>query len=310
MVLPSLIVVLSLAVDRGIGDPHTPYHPVALLGRFIGWWGRPGVYPPWLQRSAGVGLWLFTALLFSLPFLLLERFAPWYLLLLAGPFFLKVCIGWRSLEDHARAVLSALDRGIGEGKREVQMLVSRDTSHLDREQILSATYESVAENLVDSILAPLLYFGIGSFLGAGLFLAALYRAANTMDAMLGYRDERARLGWWAARADDTLNYIPARIAGVILLFYFLLRHRAKEAWRTFRQDARKRPGWNGGIPMALIAGGTGVAFEKPGVYRIGHGERTLAEAGWEVVRAVQGSTLLGAALLVIALCLLRPVSYV
>ena len=310
MVLPSLIVVLSLAVDRAIGDPHSPYHPVALVGRFIGWWGRPRVYPAWLQRSAGILLWWLTALLFSLPFLLFERFAPWFLLLLIGPFLLKICIAWRSLEDHTHAVLSALDKGVEEGQHQVQMLVSRDTSHLDREQILSAAYESVAENLVDSIIAPLFYFGLGSILGFGFFLAAFYRAANTMDAMLGYRDERIRLGWWAAHADDLLNYIPARIAGALLLIYFLPKHRGKAAYQTLRKDVRKRPGPNGGIPMAVIAGGTGVIFEKPGVYRIGPGERSLSEAGGDVIRAVRGSTLLGAALLMIALCLLRPVSYV
>ena len=122
---------------------------------------------------------------------------------------------------------------------------------------------------------PLFFFGL-----AGLTGAAVYRAANTMDAMLGYKDERKDLGWWPARMDDLLNYIPARITGGLLLLYFAYKGRFHQAWQTLRaMTGRKGPDYNGGIPMAIMAGGAGIVFEKPGVYRIGSGERTLDEAG-------------------------------
>ncbi|NLZ29681.1 MAG: cobalamin biosynthesis protein CobD, partial [Methanomicrobiales archaeon] len=131
----------------------------------------------------------------------------------------------------------------------------------------------------------------------------------TMDAMLGYRDERLRIGWFPARADDVLNFIPARVAGIVLLAYFATMGRFVPAWRALRRDRRKRPGPNGGIPIAIVAGGVGVRLEKPGVYAIGDGERTLEEAGAGVVRAVRAAVIISATLEIAALFLLGFVSY-
>jgi len=230
--------------------------------------------------------WFFTAGLFAVPFILFSYWAPWYLYLLIGPFFLKICFAWRSLEEHTLAVKTALIDGVENGRERVKMLVSRNTATLDREHILSAGYESMTENLTDSIISPLLFF-----LVFGLGGAAVYRAANTMDAMLGYRDERERLGWWAARMDDVLNFIPARITVIFLLLYFFLRGRLVSAIRIMKRDRHNRPGYNGGIIMATMAGGTGVKFEKPGVYTIGDGEISLDEGGPEIVKATRAVVL-------------------
>ncbi|MCU0631919.1 MAG: adenosylcobinamide-phosphate synthase CbiB [Methanolinea sp.] len=281
-----LVLPLALLVDRFTGDPHHRLHPVALLGAFIGWWGRPGRYHPALQRTTGVIMWVVTVMLFSLPFLVAELLLPWFILLIAGPILLKSCLAWRSLEEHALSVEKALDEGLAEGRSQVQYMVSRNPTALSREQVLSAAYESVSENLVDSIVSPLCYYAV-----FGLPGAAIYRAANTMDAMLGYRDERARLGWFSARADDVLNYIPARITAALLLCYFASRGRLFPALQCLRQEGRKRPGVNGGLPMAVMAGGTGTRFEKPGAYTIGPGDRTLFEAGPEILSAVRVCTL-------------------
>jgi adenosylcobinamide-phosphate synthase len=166
------------------------------------------------------------------------------------------------------------------------MLVSRDMTGLGQDQVLSAAYESMTENLVDSIIAPLLYFGAFSLTGA-----AVYRAANTMDAMLGYRDARARMGWWSARMDDLFNFIPARVTGILLLGYFVMKGRGGPAYHVLIRDRKNRPGINGGIPMAIMAGGVGIRFEKQGVYTIGDGERSLYEAGSEIVHAVRVITI-------------------
>ena len=294
-----LVLPLALLVDRVFGDPRTRFHPVALLGRFIGWWGVPSRWPVWSQRAAGTLLWVVSAFLFTLPFFLFQIWSPWYLALLIAPFLLKVCFAWRSLEDHTTAVVNAMNGSIGDAREKVGLLVSRETAALDREHILSAAYESVAENLVDSIVAPLFYFGL-----AGLPGAAVYRAANTMDAMLGYRDERERIGWFSARMDDILSYIPARISGFLLLLYFACTGSFRPAWETLRRDARKRPGFNGGIPMAIMAGGVGIRFEKQGVYSIGNGTKTLDEGGREIIRAVRVITLVFSLLVMITLLIL------
>jgi adenosylcobinamide-phosphate synthase len=269
-----------------MGDPHSPWHPVALLGQFIGWWGKPLRYSPGIQHFAGVFLWLVTTALFALPFYCLATFAPWYLYLILAPFLLKICFAWRSLEDHTLAVVTALNAGVADGRDRVKMMVSRDTTNLNRTHILSAGYESMTENLTDSIISPLFYFCL-----FGLSGAAVYRAANTMDAMLGYRDERKRLGWFPARMDDIINFVPARLTVLLLLAYFTLTGKFSNAVRVMFRDSRKRPGFNGGIVMAVMAGGTGIQFVKPGVYTIGDHERSFDEAGPDIVQAVRFVTI-------------------
>ena len=299
LVSAAIVLFAALVVDRLIGDPHSRYHPVALLGSFIGWWGKPLLYPPGLQRLIGTGLWAVTVILFTLPFLLFSLLAPWYACLLIAPFLLKCCFAWRSLEEHTFAVVDALRDGVESGREKVMMLVSRDTAQLDREHILSAGYESMTENLTDSIISPLCFFCV-----FGLPGAAAFRAVNTMDAMLGYRDERERLGWCAARMDDICNYIPARITVLLLLIWFLPKRTAGDAVRVMLRDGKKRPGFNGGIVMAAMAGGTGIRFEKPGVYTIGDSKRTFDEAGSDILAATRAVTLLFAAVASCALFLL------
>jgi adenosylcobinamide-phosphate synthase len=296
----ALIIPAGLLVDRLIGDPDSKYHPVALLGRLIGLWGRPALWSPKSAKFAGALMWTGTIVLFALPFFLFSLFAPWYVYLIGAPFLLKVCLAWRALEEHTGRVVDAVGRDLLEGREHVSMMVSRDSRGLSREQVLSAGYESMTENLVDSIISPLFFFGL-----AGLTGAAVYRAANTMDAMLGYQDERKDLGLWPARMDDILNYIPARITGALLLCYFACKGTFRPAWQTLREDGKKRPGFNGGIPMAIMAGGTGIVFEKPGVYKIGSGVRSFDDAGQEIFSAVRVVTLVFAGLLISAVLLLQ-----
>jgi adenosylcobinamide-phosphate synthase len=294
-----IVLFAALVVDRLLGDPQSSLHPVALLGRFIGFWGKPELYPQKIQQFIGVIFWLVTVVLFAIPFYFFTLFAPWFLYLIIAPFLLKICFAWRSLEEHTMNVVTALKHGVENGRAQAGMLVSRDTAHLKEEHILSAGYESMTENLTDSIISPLFYYSL-----SGLAGAAVYRAVNTMDAMLGYRDQRIRLGWCSARMDDIFNFIPARITVFLLLVYFSIPGRFSDAVRVMRRDGHKRPGYNGGIVMAAMAGGVGTRFEKPGVYTIGDGDRPLDEAGSDIIRACRFVTIIFAFLSSGALILL------
>lgn len=294
MVLEPVILWVALAADRAAGDPPNRWHPTAWLGRFIGWWGVPGRLTPAREKLYGAICCLCTIFLFALPFYLVSRLFPPLLYFGAGAVLLSLTVGWRSLEEHVAAVEEGLSAG--GGRDEVQMLVSRSTAALTDEEVRSAAYESMAENLTDAIVGPLFWFTL-----SGLPGAAAFRAANTMDAMLGYRDHRRHIGWFPARVDDLLCYLPARFAGLCLLLWFLPSGRAGAAWRCMRRDAHLRPGYNGGITMALVAGGTGTTFVKPGVYTIGDGAQTLREGGPAIVSAVRGATVIAALICTAAL---------
>ena len=280
--LRALVLVLGVVVDHVFGDPDTKFHPVALLGTLVSVWGVPARYMHYshrIQRFIGVFFWICTVFLFMLPYALFEWHASPYVYLIGAPFLFSSCMALSGLLAHARSVSDIHD--IEMMRKHAQNLVSRDTREFTQEQALSAAYESVSENLTDSIIAPLFYFCL-----FGLPGIALYRAANTMDAMLGYCDERRDLGWCAARADDVLSYIPARVTGIFLIVYFWCRKRGKEALFVYHADRHKRPGYNGGIPISLIAGGVGVQFEKPGVYVIGIKERMLSDAKDDILRTI------------------------
>lgn len=307
MAFGAIILFCAVVLDRLIGDPRSRLHPVALLGTVIGWWGKTNTYPKRLERITGIVGWLITVLIFILPFLLICLIPEtyWYIQLPLAAVLLSFCFASRSLEEHVAAVETALGKGDIEGRAAVQMLVSRDVKKLSTEQIRSAAYESAAENLVDSIVAPIFWFAVFELLfGMGIVGAALFRAANTMDAMLGYTDDRIRIGWFSARMDDVLAWIPARVTGALLILIFVCRKRAGKAVAAYRTDHKKRPGFNGGIPMSLIAGGCGVMFDKPGVYTIGVPEQTLEKGGRCIIRTLRETLILFSAVVILTLVLI------
>ena len=176
----------------------------------------------------------------------------------------------RGLVEAAREVALYLGRGdLAAARRAVGYhLVSRPTAGLDEGQVASATVESVAENLTDSVVAPALFF-----LAGGLAAAAMYRVINTADAMFGYRlGPLEYFGKVAARLDDLLNLIPARLAGLSLVVGAgLAGERTRGALACLRRDRRRTASPNAGWTMAAMAGALGVILEKPGAYRLGAG---------------------------------------
>jgi adenosylcobinamide-phosphate synthase len=186
-------------------------------------------------------------------------------------FALSCLLSLRGLVSAAREVASELGRGDLAGARRAvgYHLVSRPTAELDAGQVASATVESVAENLTDSLVAPVLFF-----LAGGLAGAAVYRAVNTADAMLGYRDGPLEyFGKIAARLDDIFNLIPARLAALSVVAGALLTgESARGALARLLSDRCRTASPNAGWTMAAMAGALGVLLEKPGAYRLGAGE--------------------------------------
>lgn len=262
---------LAVALDLLVGDPQTPYHPVALAGRWIhkgeGLVYRKGA-PPWRKRLAGTTLVLFNVVLvYIIAYLLLselEKSVPIAAVIIGG-IFLWCTIAVRSLDKAALEIFEFLQKGnLAEARKKLGMIVGRDTSNLDEAGITRATVETVAENISDGIIAPLFYFAIG---GAPLALA--YRMVNTHDSMLGYKDERyCDFGWFAAKLDDVANYLPARLTGfLVVVCAFLLKLDWRGAISITWRDKRNHPSPNSGYPEAAAAGAMGVQLGGTNYYQ-------------------------------------------
>lgn len=261
---------VSVLLDARFGEPPTRAHPVVWLGRYLGLKERVlGVSSLPLPRFAlgagfvlvgavgcGVLAWGVTRVLFPLPW-------PVELALTAA--LLKPLFSVSALLDAGRVVQRALEQpDLPEARRLLAWhLVSRDTADLSEHEVAGAAVSSLAENLTDSVVAPLFYFAL-----FGLPGAAVYRFVNTADAVLGYRTpDLEHFGKFAARTDDGLNYIPARLAAVLLTSVFALSgNNARTALQGMFRDQHLTPSPNGGVTMALAAAGLGVRLEKRSVY--------------------------------------------
>jgi len=256
--LEKLIPLFALSLDTVIGDPRSKFHPVVLIGNLISLLERillRADHSPVRKYMGGAVLVIAVlGLVYSVAWLLTA------LMFYAGPFFgiagsallLSFTITPRSLAEAGREIKGFLDNGNLELARyKVGWIVGRDTDKLTVPEITRATVETVAENIVDGIIAPLFYFALG-----GVPLAFLYRAVNTMDSMIGYRNSKYKeFGMIAARTDDVFNYMPARITGVLLIIAaYILRYDATRAVATIFRDAAKHPSPNSGIPESAVAG--------------------------------------------------------
>jgi len=274
--VPSAIALLvAFALDRAFGEPPTRWHPVGWIGRYFGWTGgligRQESRPQsrWLQFCSGALAWWGGALLVLGAALLLERAShalgavPGAVLAGAA---LKPMLSWRMLRDEVQGVEQGLGQSVDAGRSRLQRLVSRDVTTLDDAQVREGALESLAENLNDSVVAPVFWFVL-----AGLPGAMIYRFANTADAMWGYRGVRAGMDWtwagkWAARTDDVLSWVPARLTALLLGVAA-----GGVRFRALCGEARHTPSPNGGWPMAAMALALGVCLRKPGVYELNAG---------------------------------------
>src|SRR3989442_9984648 len=243
--------ITGAALDLVLGDPRWLPHPIRGIGLLISTLERLLRKLPYEKLGGCV---LVCAVLFITVTIVTASLLLGGLLVAA--YWIFTCLAVRSLDRESNHVIEALRLGNLERARMlVGQLVGRDTKHLSESDVIRAVFETVAENLSDAIVAPLFYLAI---LGVPGMVA--YKAVNTMDSMIGYKNDRyIRFGWAAARLDDVANYIPARItAFLIVLSAALVRLRWRRAIRVIFRDARLQPSPNAGYPEAPLAGALGV----------------------------------------------------
>ena len=253
----------AFLIDLLIGDPRTKFHPVVLMGNLISFIEKFLYNKSDSQRKKLIKggflvlivIFFVTSIGFGIKILISKinsSFNIPHSELFIEAFILSVMIAPRSLADAGREIYNLLViENISEARRKVGWIVGRDTDRLDESEIVRATVETIAENTVDGIISPLFFFVIG-----GLPLAIAYRAANTMDSMIGYKNDKyLYFGRAAARLDDVLNYIPARLSAILFIITaIILQLDYKNAFAMMKRDADKHPSPNGGYAEATVAG--------------------------------------------------------
>jgi adenosylcobinamide-phosphate synthase len=261
-------ILLGFLIDLLLGDPHWLPHPVRGMGFLIA--KGEGVLRrllPRRERLAGTLLVLvITGVAFTIPAVILFvawRINMWAYMVIASIMTWQV-LAARCLRDESMKVYRKLKENDLEGaRRAVSMIVGRDTAHLSEEQVTKAAVETVAENLGDGVIAPMCYLAIG-----GPALAMLYKGINTMDSMIGYKNERyLHFGRTAAKLDDVANWIPARLSALFLIEACpLLGLDKKNARRVYRRDRYKHESPNSAHGEAACAGALGVALAGNAYY--------------------------------------------
>ncbi len=266
-----LALLFGWLLDWAFGDPQWLMHPVRLIGAYIGFCekklrARGGN----LRRSA---IWLASSTVLltmgcAALAVAVARWLPWpHMELLSMAILDWLGFAARDMVKEASGVRSALTQGVGAARERVSRIVGRDTAQLDEEEIIKATVETVAENTTDGVISPMIYAALG-----GPVLLWGFKAASTLDSMVGYRDERYRdIGWASARLDDLLNFLPARLTALLLCIAALLTGQdAANALRIVRRDHRNHLSPNCAWSESAVAGalhiqlgGTHSYFGKP-----------------------------------------------
>ena len=262
--------VVALLVDHCLGEPPVPWHPVVWMGNYLNWAAsklQPNPSPVirdlasfWFAAAYwNTGAAMIFIVAAALQWAVLQL--PWALAALLMSLALKPLLALAMLRSEVQAVEYALAESLEAGRKRLSWLVSRDTSALTESEVRESAIESLAENLNDSVVAPIFWFAL-----FGLPGAAVYRFANTADAMWGYRGLRNGVNWewagkWAACADDVLSWLPARITALLIK----LVSRGLN-FKILSLEARKTPSPNSGWPMAAMALALNVNLSKPGVY--------------------------------------------
>lgn len=269
-----LVLLLAAVLDYLIGDPWDWWHPVQGMGWIIAQYTRVAckrLQSPLILKLAGMGLAVGLIAGSGLMAWTIAAFAKRIhpiLGLTVGSILLASCFAGRSLRDAAQDVLTPLQSGdLGEARIRLSRYVGRDTDNLTEPEILRAVLETVTENATDGVLAPLFYAIVGAFIPAvgSVPLAIAYKAASTLDSMVGYREAPyTDLGWFSAKTDDVLTWVPCRL---VVFTLALLSGKPVSVWRICCRDASQDPSPNSGWSECAYAAVLGVQVGGLNYYR-------------------------------------------
>ncbi len=266
------ILLMSIILDLILGDPNNKIHPVSWLGKFINYFVlkmKNKKYDKYEKINGVIFTTVtiaFFAVIIQLSLVYLYHII-WLLMMVLSIFILYSVIAIKGMEKHINAITTALQNNdIENARRNLSMIVSRNTESLDEQHILSGSIESIADSIVDGIISPIFYFSL--FGPAGAFI---FRLINTLDSMIGYKESYfENIGWIAAKADTYVNYIPSRIAAILMIFAAFINNADwKNSITIFRKERNNTISINSGHPISVLAGALRVRVEKVDHYIIG-----------------------------------------
>jgi adenosylcobinamide-phosphate synthase len=272
--------ILAMAIDWVFGEPPERFHPTVWMGKYILKVEKQALKrkSKKTRRVLGAVLAISTILLFTVPTYIIEMI----LVILIGnttyiifaSIALKTTFAVRCMHQYNKNLCSAIERGrLEDARQQMTLLVRRDPWKLDQKQMISASVETISEGIVDGVISPLFYFSL-----LGLPGAVAYRAVNTLDSMIGYKDPTyIDLGFFSAKLDTAANYIPARITSLFLVVSALiLGEDAMKSLQILRRDHSRTESLNAGWSMSAMAGALGLELEKRGYYKLGDSDEELS----------------------------------
>lgn len=276
------ILLLSILIDLILCELPSKIHPVVITGKIIDFFKKKLI--KYKNKLSGLILTLLITCISTVILLIIFEiikiniilFIIIYSLILSSTFSIRLLL------SSANDIKNKLYTDINDAKNAVSYLVSRDTEKLTENFIISATIESLSENITDSYISPIFYFAIFSLflknhLFILLFIPVFYRIINTLDAMVGYKTKKLKyIGFVPAKLDDILNFIPSRIASIfIIISSYILRYDWKNSFKILKRDAKNCPSPNSGYTMAPTAGALNIQLIKKNVYKIGDNNKKI-----------------------------------
>lgn len=257
-------------LDLIFGDPYQITHPVQIIGKLISFFEKKFIDFPNKKLFGGI---------LNISVLIITYIVCYFLakITIIEIYLMYTVFSTRCLANEGNKVYKILkEDNLKKARKELSYLVSRDTQDLEKKDIIRSTMETISENIVDGVIAPMIYMFIG-----GLPLAMVYKAVNTMDSMLGYKNEKYKeFGYFSAKIDDLFNFIPARITGGILIptACFFLGYDFRSAWKIFFRDRLNHNSPNSAHPEAAVAGALGIQFGgKTSYFGVIHGKPVIGD---------------------------------
>jgi adenosylcobinamide-phosphate synthase len=314
-----LILLLALLIDTVFGEVPDRVHPTVWMGKVITFL-KPRIrdVSPTDEKINGILLALFVMALFAVPAYLIifitRQFLGWIPYIVVAAVLLKMTFALKCMSQYTVPIAKAIEKSdVDKAKGLLHYIVRRDPATLSERHVISATVESIAESITDGVTSPFFYFALFGVPGA-----IGYRVVNTLDSMVGYKDQtNVNIGWFSANLDTIANYVPTRLTAILMVASaVLLGENWRQSWRIIRRDRGNMISVNAGWTIAAMAGALSIQLEKPGAYKLGdYGELTPRHVR-RALRIMNLTVLMFSALIVVPILLFEafllgvlPISY-